>query len=416
MATDNEGIMQNDSGNPALLGQINGAIIVVRSLVQAQNRLNPVVLTRAESLARYCQILSVQMHVPSADAHRLVLAAWVAAFGDEEGPAGEFIRRYDLGRLLHRETDAWGGGPLDEQVFRVARLYIALHARNPKLNEDMALARKWMEKHWGESDEYHLVRKLLQIVKSETSVVSAGTMKGRILILDSEEVVTPILAPPLQAEGFEVAVSDDEDVARQLVKHVRPDVILAERKRHMIDGMAFCKEVKGNPSSASILFFVMSDKAGKTVEREGVLAGADGVLTRPIDLGMLLLKIRKGLESRPVQAERSDGFAGKLSEIAFTDMIQIVCAGGRSVVIELTRGDERGAVYVNKGEVIHAVLGESSGSAAFYALMQWRDGNFHSRQEQALPERTITESVMGLLMEGARQNDEAGNGSEDGGQ
>lgn len=400
--------MQGNGDHVALLGQIDGAIIVVRSLVQAQNRLNPVVVVRADFLARYCQMLASQVKLPAVEAHRLVLAAWVAAFGDEEGPAGEFIRRYGLKRLLHREGDTWQGRPLDEQVFGVVRLYIALQARNPKIGDDIPLTRKTMERHWDDPASHHLIRRLLQILKSEATLTGSGTMEGRILILDSEEVVTPVLAPPLRAEGFDVTVSDDVEVARQMVKHVRPDAILAERQRHMLDGLAFCKELKGNPATASILFFILSDKGGKAVEREGVLVGCDGVIPRPVDIAMLTLKIRKGISARPANgsAAKADGFAGNLSEISFTDMIQVVCAGGKTLVIELARGDQRGTVYVSKGEVIHAVSGSVSGSAAFHAMMMWNDGTFHSRQEETFPERTIKESVMGLLMEGARLADE----------
>lgn len=400
--------MQNNGDHLALLGQINGAIIVVRSLVQAQNRLNPVVVVRADFLARYCQMLATQLKLSSVDAHRLVLASWVSAFGDEEGPAGDFIRRYGLKRLLHREGDTWQGRPLDEQIFGVVRLYIALQARNPKIGDDLALTRKVMENNWDNPESHHLIKRILQILKSESTLVRSGDMKGRILLLDPEEVVTPILAPPLRAEGFEVAVSDDMDVARQLVKHVQPDVILAERRRHMVDGLAFCKEIKATPETATIPFFILSDKGGKAVEKEGVLVGCDGVLTRPIDLGMLMLKICKAIESRKSKgaANTSDGFAGNLSEISFTDMIQIVCAGGKSLVIDLARAGDRGTVYVNKGEVVHASLGILAGNEAFYAMMQWKDGTFHSRQEATFPERSIKESVMGLLMEGARLVDE----------
>jgi CheY-like chemotaxis protein len=233
-------------------------------------------------------------------------------------------------------------------------------------------------------------------------------MEGQILILDPEEVVTPILAPPLRAEGFSVTVSDDMAVARQLIKHVKPDVVLAERLRHMVDGFAFCGEIKGNPETASIVVFIMSDKGGKVVEKEGAVVGCDGVLKRPIDLGMLLLKIRNGILARVAKggAGTTDGFSGNLSEIGFTDMIQIVCAGGKTLVVELAHAGDRGTVYVSKGDVIHAKVGKLAGSAAFHAMMRWKEGTFHSRQEADFPERTIKESVMGLLMEGARLEDE----------
>jgi DNA-binding response OmpR family regulator len=400
--------MRKSEENVALLGQIKGAIIVVRSLVQAENRLNPVVLARTEELARHCGILAGQVKLPMADTHRLVLAAWVSGFRDEDGPAGDFIKRYGLSRLLHREGDTWAGRRIDEQVFGVVRLYVALKSRNPAIAEDMGLARRSMEKHWDDQESMHLIRRLLQTVKGDASFKAGGGMSGIVLVLDPSEVVTPILVPPLRAEGFEVAVSDDAGVARRLVKHVRPDVIIAERQRHMVDGLEFCKEIKSDPETAHILYFILSDKGGKTVEREGVLAGSDGVFIRPVDFQMLLLKISKGLSARPARAEAGyrDGFTGNLAEISFTDMIQIVCAGGKTVAIELTRGHEHGTVHVKEGEVMSAKVGALAGPSAFHALMKWREGTFRSRQTADTPERTIHESLIGMLMEGARLADE----------
>jgi hypothetical protein len=78
----------------------------------------------------------------------------------------------------------------------------------------------------------------------------------------------------------------------------------------------------------------------------------------------------------------------------------------RAVAIELSRGSERGTVHVRNGEVVNAQVGALSGSPAFHELMRWNEGTFRSRQTADIPERTINESLIGMLMEGARLADE----------
>ena len=65
-----------------------------------------------------------------------------------------------------------------------------------------------------------------------------------------------------------------------------------------------------------------------------------------------------------------------------------------------------GRVFIREGDVIHAEMGPHIGNDAFYSMMSWNEGDFSTHQCTDFPEQTIHESMMSLLMEGARQNDE----------
>ena len=58
------------------------------------------------------------------------------------------------------------------------------------------------------------------------------------------------------------------------------------------------------------------------------------------------------------------------------------------------------------GSIIHCTLGDKTGEEAFYDLMRWKQGKFTAKPCTEFPPRTITVSVMSLLMEGARRLDE----------
>ena len=95
--------------------------------------------------------------------------------------------------------------------------------------------------------------------------------------------------------------------------------------------------------------------------------------------------------------------------MSFTDMVQILCAGGKSVEIVLSNknGDES-HVFIEDGNITQADSDGLEGEQAFYALMRWNEGTFTTRPCDSFPERAIQASAMGLLMEGARLIDEDG--------
>ena len=91
-----------------------------------------------------------------------------------------------------------------------------------------------------------------------------------------------------------------------------------------------------------------------------------------------------------------------------TDMIQILCAGGKNVKLTITHDTEEAELYIDTGEIVHVQLGDLAGEKAFYELMRWEEGDFSTQQCSEFPERTVHLSAMSLLMEGARIADEMG--------
>ncbi len=67
-----------------------------------------------------------------------------------------------------------------------------------------------------------------------------------------------------------------------------------------------------------------------------------------------------------------------------------------------------GRVFIEEGDVIHAEVAELTAEAAFHHFMTWYEGEFVTAQCTEFPDRTIHDSAMSLLMEGARLADEAG--------
>jgi two-component system chemotaxis response regulator CheB len=107
-----------------------------------------------------------------------------------------------------------------------------------------------------------------------------------------------------------------------------------------------------------------------------------------------------------VQKQDSGGFAGTLRNIQITDIIQMCCLAGASLSIRVTQDNDRGTIFIEDGEVVHAECGAMVGVEAFFTILGWSSGQFETMEAPAIQEPTIREACQFLLMEAARQADE----------
>jgi hypothetical protein len=99
-------------------------------------------------------------------------------------------------------------------------------------------------------------------------------------------------------------------------------------------------------------------------------------------------------------------FQGSLKELPLADIVQLVAVSGKTGMFSLTRGAEKGAVYIQNGQITHAKVNDTEGEDAIYALSLWNDGQFQFSAGIESESRTITRSNTNLLMEAARRSDE----------
>ena len=262
-------------------------------------------------------------------------------------------------------------------------------------------------------DRVLMVNRLVAVLRDEAFIAKSTDAVGRVLIVDHDESVSPVLSIPLESRGYKVDVAADVEVAVQAMSRAMPDLIICEMEMPFISGTEFCEQVKGTSSTSSIPFLIITSKKGKKVPALCLRAGADDCIAKPVDLELLFLRIErvwKAPEREMVDDRGGAGVTGSLDEMDFTDMIQILCAGGKSTEIVLTTDDKRGSVFIRNGEIIDASAGDLIGDTAFYDLMCWKKGFFSTYHSDKAIERTIESSTMSLLMEGARLADESNGG------
>jgi hypothetical protein len=92
------------------------------------------------------------------------------------------------------------------------------------------------------------------------------------------------------------------------------------------------------------------------------------------------------------------------------DLIQIYTVSMATGALTIRSGAERGTIWFDRGEMVHAVCGAERGEPAVYRMLRWSDGEFALDSRARAPEHTIVASWQNVLMEGCRLLDEAGSG------
>ena len=126
------------------------------------------------------------------------------------------------------------------------------------------------------------------------------------------------------------------------------------------------------------------------------------VWNHPVDSGALCQELTE--QSR----RRSTGFAGTLKNIQIDDLIQMCCLSMATISIRVSKDNHQGTIYIEDGDVIHAVCGEITGEEAFYDILGWASGRFETLDDPYDGDHSISKSHEFLLMEAARLVDEEG--------
>ncbi len=101
-----------------------------------------------------------------------------------------------------------------------------------------------------------------------------------------------------------------------------------------------------------------------------------------------------------------EAFAGSLTQFKVLDIVRLLSSEGKTGLLNLQRGKEKGEIYVNKGTLVHAICKDGVGEEAVFAILTWADGNFNFNPNVTSDEKTIDKNTPSLLEEKIKQLEE----------
>lgn len=129
-------------------------------------------------------------------------------------------------------------------------------------------------------------------------------MKGKILVVDDEEVIRKALVRLLTSEGYSVDAAADAFEAIEKVKDGGIDLVLTDLKMPEKDGITLIGEIK--EISADTVSIVMTGFGTINSAVEAVKAGAYHYITKPFQLDDVLALVARSLEHKVLKAENRE--------------------------------------------------------------------------------------------------------------
>jgi two-component system alkaline phosphatase synthesis response regulator PhoP len=123
-----------------------------------------------------------------------------------------------------------------------------------------------------------------------------GPISGRstplILVVDDEEDILELVKYNLKKEGFDVHCAENGLQALEMAKGSIPDVIVMDIMMPEMDGIEASKRLREHSKLRAIPILMLTARSDESDQVQGLDAGADIYLTKPISIPVLSSQIK----------------------------------------------------------------------------------------------------------------------------
>lgn len=177
-------------------------------------------------------------------------------------------------------------------------------------------------------------------------------MVGRILVVDDVATNRIVMKVKLTAACYSVDQAENGRQALKAARETKPDLILLDVMMPDMSGLDVCRALKADPDTADIPVVLITALFDQAAKMDGLEAGADDFLTKPVEEVTLLARVRSLLRVsdsvRELRArddtvsaygfsEAAQGFEGK----ARPGHVALVAPGPRGAVLWKAAIDDR---------------------------------------------------------------------------
>lgn len=130
-------------------------------------------------------------------------------------------------------------------------------------------------------------------------------MKKSILLVDDEPNVRELLCQMLALGGYDVVEAEDGLDALELLNQmtVVPHIMILDVMMPNMDGVSLCKKLRATARFADLPIIMLSGKTQHRAVQEGLAAGANRYLCKPITIDELVQSVEEVLSTTLPVAE-----------------------------------------------------------------------------------------------------------------
>jgi HD-GYP domain-containing protein (c-di-GMP phosphodiesterase class II) len=360
-----------------------GKLLIQRQLLDDKRRLSPVELTPMRSHPEYTVRMLKQVRFP-----------W-----DLDSIISQHHERYDGSGyprgLKGREIS------VGARIISVADAYHAMTTERPyrqAKSKEHAIVE--IEKNAGRQFDPEIVEVFLSLARQELSDV---LQRKTVVILEPEEHIATMMRLNMPVQEIDVVQAADIVAAFDIVKHRKPHIIVIDFEALGPQTFPEFHQVMRKTFHSEAHFLVLASKENHMQD----LASDIDLMVKPFHIDELVTKVRDMLsEAYSTIGNNVAGLMGRLEDFDLSDIVQILNLGVKTAKVEISRGKEKGILYLAQGKLVHATQGSMLGREAFFELMGWKEGNFSIVHGQRTNDVNVKSDTMWLVLEGARIMDE----------
>ena len=114
----------------------------------------------------------------------------------------------------------------------------------------------------------------------------------KILIAEDDNVSRLVLLTKLGKMGHEVVATEDGEAAWSAFLAERPQLIITDWMMPKVDGLDLCRMIRSHVQEKYAYVIFLTALTGKKYYYEGMEAGADDFLNKPVDMEELTARLR----------------------------------------------------------------------------------------------------------------------------
>ncbi len=246
--------------------------------------------------------------------------------------------------------------------------------------------------------------------------MSPAESNPKIVVIDSNVLLTKRLSDALKQEGFEVVTCAQSAYALTMLEWDTPVAILCSTSLREMGAHELPAILHADIKTAHIPIIALGG-GGQQALLEAFRAGCDDYVDRGLGPQNIAAHVRDFLRSRQevlqsAPAAGSDtALTGSLSCLSLPGVIQMLCQSRQTGALHVNSGKTQGILFFEAGEVSHAECGERFGDEAVLQIIKncegASEGDYRFAYSATAATRTVLRSVTELMLIALRQFDES---------
>jgi|JI10StandDraft_1071094.scaffolds.fasta_scaffold27767_6 two-component system phosphate regulon response regulator PhoB len=185
----------------------------------------------------------------------------------------------------------------------------------------------------------------------------------RVLIIAEDRAFAGLLADELAASGLAISTMASGSEAVAAIAQAAPDLVVLAREQSDGDGLALCRALRGEAATARVGILVVSNRGTDRDRVDGLEAGADDYVVKPVPLRELALRIQAVLRRCEVR-QRTDAVVA-VGAVVLDPVRHRVTAAGELVALRpleyllLEYLMRRAPRAISRDELLAAIWGDA---------------------------------------------------------